>query len=65
MWLEQYPNSGNEYCISNHTLVPGNFSNVNETDYWIYLSSNPNPCPLCNLDRAVGSHGQRIMIFGS
>ena len=45
VWLEQYQNSGNEYCISNHSLVPGNFSNVNEDDYWIYISSNPNPCP--------------------
>lgn len=43
VWLEQYPNSGNEFCITNHTYNL-DFTNVNDLDYWIYLSNNPNAC---------------------
>jgi hypothetical protein len=45
VWLEQDQNSGNELCISNQTLVPGNYEGTDDDDYWIYLSDNPNPCP--------------------
>jgi hypothetical protein len=44
VWLEQYQNSGNELCISNQTLVPGNYDGVDVDDAWIYLSSNSSPC---------------------
>src|ERR1700722_18602786 len=44
VWLEQYQNSGNEYCISNHTSSDTFNSNVNHLDYWIYFSDNPAAC---------------------
>lgn len=44
VWLEQYQDSGNELCISNHTIAPGNYEGVDEDDYWIYISNNPNAC---------------------
>src|SRR5580658_253190 len=38
VWLEQYQDGGNEYCISNHTYSYDFTGNVNYLDYWIYFS---------------------------
>lgn len=43
VWLEQDKDSGNEFCITNHTYNL-DFQGVNSLDYWIYLSNNPNAC---------------------
>jgi hypothetical protein len=42
-WLEQDPDSGNEYCITNRTSNL-NYNGTDATDYWIYLSSNSAKC---------------------
>jgi hypothetical protein len=44
VWLEQFQNRGNEYCISNHTDSNTFNDNVNYDDYWIYFSDNPAAC---------------------
>lgn len=42
-WLEQDPNSGNEFCIANRTNNL-DYDGPDAADYWIYLSSNSASC---------------------
>lgn len=43
VWLEQFKGSGNELCISDGTSNQ-NYTGVDDDDYWILVSSNPNAC---------------------
>jgi hypothetical protein len=48
VWLEQFKNSGHEYCIAPEGLSRNwespNFTGVNVDDYWQLLSTNPETC---------------------
>jgi hypothetical protein len=43
VWLEEFPDSGNELCISNQTANT-DYYGTDGDDYWIYMSNNPAPC---------------------
>ena len=43
VWLEQFPNSGNELCISNQ-IANFDYYGIDGDDYWIFMSDNPAKC---------------------
>ncbi len=44
VWLKATPTGGKELCISNHTHN-FDYNGIADNDYWIQVTSNPNPCP--------------------
>ncbi len=43
VWLEQFPDSGNELCISPGTANT-DYYGTDGDDFWIYMSDNPAAC---------------------
>jgi hypothetical protein len=44
VWLKADQSGGKELCINNHTWN-SNYEGIADNDYWIQITSNPNPCP--------------------
>jgi hypothetical protein len=44
VWLKEFKTGGDELCISNHTWN-SYYLGIADEDYWIQLTTNPNPCP--------------------
>jgi hypothetical protein len=44
VWLKEFQTGGKELCISNHTWN-SNYEGIADDDYWVQITSNPNPCP--------------------
>jgi hypothetical protein len=44
VWLKEFKTGGDELCISNHTWN-SDYQGVADEDYWVQITSNPNPCP--------------------
>jgi hypothetical protein len=43
VWLKEFKTGGDELCISNHTWN-SNYEGIADNDYWIQITTNPNPC---------------------
>jgi hypothetical protein len=44
VWLKEFRTGGDELCISNHTWN-SYYLGIADEDYWIQITTNPNPCP--------------------
>jgi hypothetical protein len=43
-WLEQYPDSGHEQCISGNGQYSSDFTGPNALDYWVLMTTNSAVC---------------------
>jgi hypothetical protein len=43
VWLKEFKTGGKELCISNHTWN-SNYEGIADDDYWVQITTNPNPC---------------------